>query len=74
MCILQIFTTLFGTPQGPLIITVEVDQSLVGGDREEQEEGAFSNATLKLRYNFSLICKITMYILQVCSYWGSRKD
>lgn len=45
-CHRQIFTTLFGTPQGPLNVTVEVAQSLVEGDREELEEGTFCNATL----------------------------
>lgn len=45
-CHRQIFTTLFGTPQGPLNIAVEVDPSPVEGDGEEQEEGTFCNATL----------------------------
>ncbi|KAL9413057.1 hypothetical protein AB3S75_041682 [Citrus x aurantiifolia] len=45
-CHRQIFTTLFGTPQGPLNIALEVDQSPVEGDGEEQEEGTFCNATL----------------------------
>uniref|UniRef100_A0A2N9FG89 AB hydrolase-1 domain-containing protein n=1 Tax=Fagus sylvatica TaxID=28930 RepID=A0A2N9FG89_FAGSY len=36
-CHRQIFTTLFGTPQGPLN-TIEIDQALVEGDSKEQEE------------------------------------
>lgn len=36
-CHRQIFTTLFGTPQGPLN-TIAIDQALVEGDSKEQEE------------------------------------
>ncbi|XP_009338290.2 uncharacterized protein LOC103930650 [Pyrus x bretschneideri] len=37
-CHRQIFTALFGTPQGPLNFTTQVDQSPLEGDTEEQEE------------------------------------
>ncbi|KAM1309728.1 hypothetical protein ACFX13_006545 [Malus domestica] len=37
-CHRQIFTTLFGTPQGPLNFTAEVDETPLEGDTEEQEE------------------------------------
>ncbi|KAJ0083778.1 hypothetical protein Patl1_30768 [Pistacia atlantica] len=40
-CHRQIFTTLFGTPKGPLnntIETIEADQTLIEVDREEEEE------------------------------------
>lgn len=56
-CHRQIFTTLFGTPQGPLNIAVEVDQSPVEGDGEEQEEGTFCNATLNWDTTFHLYIK-----------------
>lgn len=36
-CHRQIFTTLFGTPQGPLN-TIAIDQALVEGDSKGQEE------------------------------------
>ncbi|CAL8999447.1 unnamed protein product [Prunus brigantina] len=43
-CHRQIFTTLFGTPQGPLDITIEVDQSTLEGHTEEQEEVALGDS------------------------------
>ncbi|XP_008224614.1 PREDICTED: uncharacterized protein LOC103324341 [Prunus mume] len=43
-CHRQIFTTLFGTPQGPLDITIEVDQSTLEGNTEEQEEVALGDS------------------------------
>ncbi|KAK7312539.1 hypothetical protein VNO77_36468 [Canavalia gladiata] len=36
-CHRQIFTTLFGTPQGPLSISLEVDQRTLEADNEQQE-------------------------------------
>lgn len=36
-CHRQIFTTLFGTPQGPLSISVEVDQTTLETNTEQQE-------------------------------------
>lgn len=55
-CHRQIFTTLFGTPQGPLNNIVELDQSPIKddreerspikGDREEREEGTLCNSTI----------------------------
>ncbi|BBH04922.1 alpha/beta-Hydrolases superfamily protein [Prunus dulcis] len=43
-CHRQIFTTLFGTPQGPLDITIEVDQSTLEGNTEEQKEVALGDS------------------------------
>lgn len=37
-CHRQIFTTLFGTPQGPLDNTIKLDQTLVEGNLKELEE------------------------------------
>ncbi|KAM1255398.1 hypothetical protein ACFX2F_029835 [Malus domestica] len=37
-CHRQIFTALFGTPQGPLNFTTEVDQSPLEGTEEQEEE------------------------------------
>ncbi|KAL5831219.1 hypothetical protein ACOSQ4_016573 [Xanthoceras sorbifolium] len=46
-CHRQIFTTLFGTPHGPLNIIVEVDQtSMEGDDTEETEETTLGDATI----------------------------
>ncbi|KAF8395228.1 hypothetical protein HHK36_019170 [Tetracentron sinense] len=40
-CHRQIFSALFGTPQGPLNRTVEVDQSPSEGDMEDMQEESF---------------------------------
>ncbi|XP_044483636.1 uncharacterized protein LOC123209597 [Mangifera indica] len=48
-CHRQIFSTLFGTPQGPLnntIETIEADQTLMEVDREEQEEANPGDSTM----------------------------
>jgi len=39
-CHRQIFTTLFGTPQGPLTTNIEIDPTLVEGDSKEWKETA----------------------------------
>lgn len=52
-CHRQIFTTLFGTPQGPLQNTIEIAQMPVEGDSkeqgetEEQEEIVLSDPSMK---------------------------
>ncbi|KAK9280468.1 hypothetical protein L1049_014160 [Liquidambar formosana] len=43
-CHRQIFTTLFGTPQGPLSSTMEIDQSPIGGDTEDTEDIMLGNS------------------------------
>ncbi|XP_004294668.1 PREDICTED: uncharacterized protein LOC101299361 [Fragaria vesca subsp. vesca] len=45
-CHRQIFTTLFGTPQGPINVTTEVDPSPLQVDTEEQEEMTLDNSVL----------------------------
>ncbi|KAM5583977.1 hypothetical protein ABKV19_003711 [Rosa sericea] len=45
-CHRQIFTTLFGTPQGPINITTEVDQSPLQVNTEEQEEITLGDSVL----------------------------
>ncbi|KAI4322227.1 hypothetical protein L6164_021938 [Bauhinia variegata] len=39
-CHRQIFTTIFGTPQGPLSISLEADHTTLGFDNEQHEEEA----------------------------------
>lgn len=45
-CHRQIFTTLFGTPQGPINMTTEVVPSPLQVDTEEQEEMTLDNSVL----------------------------
>lgn len=45
-CHRQIFTTLFGTPQGTINLTTEMDQSPLQVDTEEQEEITVGNSVL----------------------------
>ncbi|KAF3454167.1 hypothetical protein FNV43_RR04614 [Rhamnella rubrinervis] len=43
-CHRQILTTLFGIPQGPRNVTIEVNQSPLQGDTEEQEESTLDDS------------------------------